>query len=184
LVDADHVIFDWETAFVTAMRKRHPHIKMFDVGTRTLADKPYIDSIYNTPEVQDVLSMEGLYYHMPLIDGVKDALEEMAVEHEVFICTAPASRNKTCASEKLNAIEDHLGLEWRDNTIITKRKWLINGDVLIDDKLDIDGSERASWSHIVFDRSFNRDGSDKPRIVDWKWRNVVEMVLKEREGHD
>jgi 5'-nucleotidase len=58
-------------------------------------------------------------------------------------------------------------------------KTIVNGDVLIDDKPRIEGSQNPpSWKHVLFHQPYNAN-ENKPRIVHWnEWKSVLEHVFQ------
>jgi 5'-nucleotidase len=125
--------------------------------------------------IASIMVMPGFYSRLSMIAGARRALREMKADgHDVRIVTSPWISNPTCASDKLNWIERKYGSDWAARVIITVDKTLVRGDILIDDKPQITGSERPTWEHVVFDQPYNRDVADKRRLVDWaNWRELV-----------
>ena len=140
--------------------------------------------MFYLPEVQDVLRTPGFYLSLEPIEGGREALEAMRdAGYDVAICTSPSLRNSTCASDKYEWIKRHYGKSWADTVIITKQKWRVTGDILVDDKANVEGSDRASWSHIRFDQSYNRGDMTRPRMVGWTdWQRAVESTLELRRA--
>lgn len=116
------------------------------------------------------------------IDGAVTALHEMEASGvRVFICTAPKKfyHNPHCTGEKHRWVMKHLGRKWTEKVVLTRDKTLVHGDVLIDDKPDVDGVIAPSWKHVYFDRPYNRENMIRPRITSWKdWKEVLGPVLK------
>jgi 5'-nucleotidase len=182
LVDMDGVLAWWEKRFISEMRRRHPNIRMFDFGVRTELDQTYIDKIFDTDEVQDVLRTPGFYLGLDAVAGGRDALFQMRdLGFNVDVCTSPSLRNPTCASDKYHWVERELDRDFARKTIITFDKTSINGDVLVDDKVKVRGFHQPVWTHIVFDQSYNRADQNRPRIIDWgNWHLPVHSVLQQR----
>jgi len=183
LVDMDGVLGWWEKHFIAQMKSRYPHVKVWEFGVRTEADQPAINKLFDLPEVQDVLRTPGFYAALKPIAGGFEALEAMRKRgFDVAICTAPSLRNPTCASDKYEWILRNFGSYWADRTIITKEKWRVDADLLVDDKSHVAGTEKARWSHLVFDQSYNRGDMTRPRMLGWTdWERAVYSALHERE---
>ena len=119
----------------------------------------------------------GLEPYIGAVEAFKEASEHPDIE--AFICTAPKrfAKNPTCAQEKFDSVAEHLGHEWADRIIMTRDKTLVQGDVLIDDKPEVEGIATPTWIHVYYDRPYNR-GNDRHRITDWsKWKEVVFPIL-------
>lgn len=125
---------------------------------RTPAEKKLIDEIMSTP---------GFYAELEPIDGGKAALEGMKLlGYEVYLVTSPWLSNPTCASDKLNWIQQHLGRYWAERTIITSHKYMVDVQLLIDDKPEIKNADQARWTQVVFDQPYNRHVAG-PRLNGW-----------------
>ena len=124
----------------------------------------------------------GFFEDLEPMDGATAAMGEMEeAGYRVFICTAPKKfyNNPHCAGEKHRWVMRHLGRKWTEKIILTRDKTLVFGDVLIDDKPEVEGAVTPSWNHVYFDQPYNRENSDRPRIRAWKdWRSVIEGVLR------
>jgi len=64
-------------------------------------------------------------------------------------------------------VEDHLGFEWVKRLIISPDKFLLNGDVLIDDHVEGRGQENFKGKLVHF-------GS--PRFQNWA--HVIDVVIQ------
>lgn len=182
LVDMDGVLCWWEKHLIKRMNELYPDFPMFEFGTRTEESAHVINGLYETPEMQSVLAEDGFYYALEPIDGAKEALLEMEkLGYDVAICTAPSIRNKTCASDKYNWVIKHYGESWANRVIVTRDKTRVHGDILIDDKSQVRGAQHPSWTHVVFDQSYNRADLNRPRMNGWAdWRRAVEEALAAR----
>ena len=58
-------------------------------------------------------------------------------------------------------------------TIITKDKTIITGDLLIDDKPEVTGSQEPTWEHILYSQPYNKDVKSKRRITWENWKPVI-----------
>ena len=103
--------------------------------------------------------------------------------HEVLIVTATPFDS---VPEKIGGylFEHFPFLSW-DQVIITSRKQMIRGDVLIDD--GIHNLEGGSYRKILFTAPYNRDydaeGNGMIRVHDW--REIVEIIdrMESNTGH-
>lgn len=68
-------------------------------------------------------SKQGFFLELEPIPGALEAINELLnLPVELFILTAPSSRNSHCWTEKAQWIEKHLGFEFLSQLIITERK--------------------------------------------------------------
>lgn len=178
LVDMDGVLCKWQDMYDNLLRTHYPHIPIFpfEKVTRFKTQSFYADEY--RAEIAEMMNMPGFYRDLEPMEGAVEALQAMrAAGIQVFICTAPYVTNKTCASEKMEWVEKHLGSDWLNRTIITSDKTLVNGDFLIDDKPDIKGAIVPAWKHVVFDAPYNR--GIEPRLDVWdQWLEVLSKLVE------
>ena len=176
LVDMDGVIADWGRAYGECLDRygesaasipRHENQITFNLHTDRTAEEIEI--------IKRVMVEPGFYARLDPIPGAKTALKQMVKDgHDVRIVTSPWVSNPTCASDKLNWIAHHYGSHWASRVVITTDKTLVRGDILIDDKPDVDGDYSPTWEHVYFHQPYNARRCDKRRITDWNnWRDIV-----------
>lgn len=177
LIDMDGVIADWGAEWDRRMDligdrsrhiPRHAQQRTFDLNQGRTNDEKAI--------IRTVMSVPGFYASLHLIEGAREALHGMIeLGHDVRIVTSPWISNPTCASDKLAWVEHHLGAGWGLRVIITSDKTLVAGDFLIDDKPSVTGIvENPAWDHILFDQPYNREVTDRLRLVGWaSWPEVL-----------
>jgi 5'-nucleotidase len=176
LVDMDGVLCDWSGLFEARLLEHYPHLdfpflrenKTWDMGRGV--DDPGREAI------NAIKALKGFYWDLAPIPGGKEALEEMvAMGYDVSICTSPWVPNETCASDKLNWLEHHIGKGWGDRAIITGDKTVVRGDFLIDDRPEIKGIYPPEWEHLVFDATYNRGITDgRRRMNNWsEWKDLI-----------
>jgi 5'-nucleotidase len=174
LLDMDGVLADFEQGFLDAWARKHP-------DQPTVAPEQrrnfYIDDDYPEhcrPLVEKIFTAQGFYAGLPPIPGALQGVREMLeAGHDVSICTAPHSFVRYCVPEKYEWVERHLGSEFVRRVIVTKDKTLVFGDVLVDDRPNIEGYRIPAWRHVIYDQPYNREVQGLR--MDWKgWRGVVE----------
>src|SRR5258706_16109929 len=113
LVDMDGVLADFETAFLTQWKQRHPekpYISLEERSTFYLHEQYPLELRDLVPEIY---CAPNFFRSLAPIPGGKAALHEMkAMGCEVFICTSPLLFYENCVLEKFQWIEDVLGREW------------------------------------------------------------------------
>lgn len=159
LVDLDGVVADWGPEYDRQLElagddaagiPRPAEHHSFDLNEgRTKEEKKIIRRVMSAP---------GFYANLQPIRHAREVLKGVRDQgHEVHFVTSPFISNPTCASDKLNWVAKHFGNSWAARTIITVDKTMVRGDILIDDKPNITGSERPEWRHIIFgDYPYNR----------------------------
>ena len=93
-------------------------------------------------------------------------MEKLYKEHEVFIVTAPWTQAVSCYNEKRKWVEKHLPFFNIDRIIFTKYKYLLDGDIIVDDCPEHLINNRCKWK-IKFWYPFNEK---------YSWINSHELV--------
>lgn len=185
LVDADGVLYQWETAFVDAHRRTYPHISIGDAGTRER-----FDFFAAAPDEERRAALHILntmdYSALQLMPGARDAMTFLLESGaDVLICTSPTLGNVTCESDKKVAILFDFGREIADTRLLIQRdKTYALGDILIDDKPQVTGRRTPTWKHIRFTQRYN-EGLPGPRIEAWtdpEWVNVLSATIGRMAG--
>ena len=175
LLDQDNVLADFESGFRRHWRNRFGEDApiegkehLFYIRDRLPEHlQAYAAELYGTV---------GFFESLPPVSGAVEAARALlAAGHDVRICTAPVNQYRYCAGEKIAWVEQHLGTEWTRRVIIAKDKTWVRGDILIDDKPNIEGTLPPLWQHRLYDAPHNRH-LDVPRIV-WAqpdtWANLL-----------
>ena len=164
LLDQDNVLADFESGFRRHWRNRFGEDApiegkehLFYIRDRLPGHlQAYAAELYGTV---------GFFESLPPVSGAVEAARALlAAGHDVRICTAPVNQYRYCAGEKIAWVEQHLGTEWTRRVIIAKDKTWVRGDILIDDKPNIEGTLPPLWQHRLYDAPHNRR-LDVPRIV-------------------
>lgn len=178
LLDMDGVLVLPETRINEELLKRCPGIKLVDYFAH---NEFFIEKLYPpevTPILEEIWAMPGFFYSLEPIAGAKEAMEEIAKKHEVFICSSPNSTNPTCVQEKYDSIGKHFGKAWQKRLIFTQDKTLIKGDILIDDKPLIKGVVKPNWEHVVYGHLMAQETNTYRRLSSWKdWKKVLPELI-------
>lgn len=96
-----------------------------------------------SPDIQYPQSLPGFFRSLALIKGALAAVEQLRDNKnvEVYILTAPSTKNPLSYTEKRLWVEDKFGYEMTHNLIICSHKGLLKGDILIDDHASGRGQE-------------------------------------------
>jgi 5'-nucleotidase len=167
LIDMDGVVAKWYPGLLTLYQAQYPdrpYVKPEDVT------KFYVEELYPEEHRDDVVAIarqKGFYTFLPVMEGAKEALkdiEENCLDFiNPFFCTSPEVEYEDlmCHSEKVQWTNLHFGPFWVKNTIITKDKTMVIGDLLIDDKPAIKGSRKPVWDHLHYAQPYNKGGQLK-----------------------
>ena len=133
LIDMDNVLVDFQSALVKRGLPR------------------------DTPDADNI---DGLFAEMDPMPGALEAYRAMVSDgHDVFILSTAPWDNPSAWSDKLNWVKQHLGDVAQKRLILTHHKYLVSGDVLIDDRRKR-GAGAFAGRHIHFG-----EGNEFP---DWK----------------
>lgn len=132
LIDVDGVILNTQKALLKRLNNRY--------GTRytlkNVTHYHWFENVYKNIDPWAELE-DGAFWHneVTLIDGAKDAFNQLNQNHEIYFVTASSVFN-LALGEKMYCLKDLLDVtgQWLNNhIIITQNKELVQGDVLIDD---------------------------------------------------
>ena len=167
LLDQDNVLADFESGFRRRWRSRFGEEAPIEGKEHLFYIRDRLPE-HLRPHAAELYGEAGFFESLPPVpDAVEAARALLAAGHDVRICTAPVNQYRYCAGEKIAWVEQHLGAEWTRRVIIAKDKTWVRGDILIDDKPDIEGSLSPLWQHRLYDAPHNRH-LNLPRIV-WAW---------------
>lgn len=180
LVDMDGVLANWDKHYSKMLAHHYP-----DAVEIPYEERPFL-SPHKVMSEQEafIQSLPGYYRDLEPIEGGLAALEELEANgHDVRLCSTPAVQNPTCASDKLDWVDEHLGSKWVKRTILTHDKTLILGDVLVDDKPFITGiNEFPTWIHVLFDQPYNQLSEAEFRMEGWEEQGVIYEALAVRQA--
>lgn len=128
------------------------------------------NQIFDTP---------GFWESIPIYDGAAEVMEHLNKEHEIFIVTAPWVRAKGCYVEKRNWLEKHLPFIDPSRIIYTSHKYLLKGDIIIDDCPEYIINNSCRWT-IKMWYPFN-EGIPAMDAATWKDIEIYVDNLKSME---
>jgi 5'-nucleotidase len=125
--------------------------------------------------ILSIMCSQGFYLEMePMPDSISAMREQLEEGHEVSIVTTPLIESAYCVQEKFEWVRMYLDDAWLKRLIITYDKTHIKGDVLIDDKPEIDGRGDREWQQVVFDLPHNHSFNTLPRLCHpLEWRQLL-----------
>lgn len=179
LVDQDNVLADHEGEILRRWRSRYPEYPYVPHENRRnfWMAEDYPEEL--RAQLRGIFNEKGFIASLPPLPGGLEAIQEMKrAGHIVKICTSPMIVNTNSSKEKQEWVERYLGTDWVRDLIITLDKTVIDGDFLIDDKPEISGAMIPTWEHVVFDKAYNRQVTDKKRITGWaNWQDVLQLPV-------
>lgn len=167
LVDMDDTVENLLAAWVSYLN----HTYGTDVDPNSVDDWD-ISKFFPTltkSQVYGPLFIDAFWYCVKPKDGASDALQRLIADgHKVFIVTS--STHETLSTKMTAVLFKYFPfLTWND-VIITSRKQLIRGDVLVDD--GIHNLEGGEYAKILFDaphnRHYNAEANDMVRVHNWE----------------
>lgn len=164
LLDQDNVLADFESGFRRHWRNRFGEDAPIEGKEHLFYIRDRLPG-HLQAHAAEIYGTVGFFESLPPVSGAVEAARALlAAGHDVRICTAPVNQYRYCAGEKIAWVEQHLGTEWTRRVIIAKDKTWVRGDILIDDKPNIEGTLPPLWQHRLYDAPHNRH-LDVPRIV-------------------
>jgi len=163
LLDMDGVLVDWDRGFFKAWGGRTPIDRTQSYSMEACVPED------RRAEALELYHAEGFFLGLPPMEGAVEAVRTMAARgFRLLLCTAPVLTSRHCAGEKFEWVRKHLGEEWVGRIVLTTDKTAVRGDILIDDKPKITGSQMPSWRQLVFTAPYNRDMT-KPHVRLERW---------------
>ncbi len=177
IVDQDEVLAHWVSRIIQWYNEDHgtshvrDHIKEYFAMEKVLGPngKEYIKECLKEPD---------LYSSLDIVDGAVDGMRQLHDDgHDIIIATAlPAD----------GSIGYHGKIEWMrrvmpwfdlKNFVAIQRKYLLNGDILVDDAPhNIDSWTATDRPAIIFDAPWNREMANTTAHRAVGWDDVVEII--------
>jgi len=179
----DGVLADFESELGRRWAELWPDddFKLYSQRTRFDADQKSVA----IPDVQSkfyqIYTTPGLFATFePIADGRGlEAINQLLTkDYDVRIVTSAGSQVHAFG-EKAEWVMNHLGREWVRRLVVTRDKYFIDGDVLIDDRPNACKDEDSSWQQIIYDQPYNQQVDDCPRLSwgDGDWLHTIEQTV-------
>lgn len=132
--------------------------------------------------IKELTRRPGFIVGLEMEPGTLGAFDFMfGVDLHPVICTTAPKHNPLAASEKRTWVEDNLvptfGSGLLETMIITADKASHTGIALIEDRPVMPGADDASWTHVIFDRTWNED-AEGLRIPRWSDLDMLLAALR------
>jgi len=184
LIDMDNTIADFDGEVVKRFTLRHPGQRALTTGQETRTNWGIAKDVggKHHDEIAEIYGTPGFTEALPAIPGAIAALKEMLAEgYDVRLCTSPLMRAPHGAGEKIVWAAKMLGQEWMRRIVISSDKTIVRGAVLVDDKIDVTGTQQPEWEHLVFSRPYHAHHADslsgRHILRSWAdWRSVFASI--------
>jgi len=182
LVDLDGICVNLPQAFVDTVNLEREGGD--EVSVEDLTDYEFSRALPEGGSIYDYMGREGWWEALPLISGASDALYALdSLGAEVVICSSPGNYPRA-AMEKMRWVYKHLPFLPQKNIIITRRKELCRGDVLIDDAPDQLLKYRKAWPEaklLAIAWPYNHGADVDMMAQSWRepvqaWATIVEAL--------
>ena len=102
------------------------------------------------PDTAFPQSKPGFFLQLEPIENAIESVNELRDLFEVYVLTAPSTRNPHCYTEKRVWIENQFGYPFTKRLIINPNKGLMIGEFLIDDRVKGNGQDLFRGELIQF----------------------------------
>ncbi len=116
-------------------------------------------AVQHNPDIRWPQSVPGFFESLEPIDGAIDAVTQLKERFDVYVLSAPSTRNPHSYTEKRRWIEAHFDYQFTKRLILSSNKGLLKGDYLVDDHVAGKGQESFEGQLVQF-------GS--PEYPDWQ----------------
>lgn len=125
-------------------------------------------------DIYNILDMDGFFRDLPAYEGALDGLKTLTRFTDVVVLTS-ALDNPNAAKDKLLWIREYAPFIKKGNVIITPRKDLVHGDIMVDDSPN--NLKKTLAKHkIVYDHPYNRKVKDAERVHNWD--ELIEAIRR------
>lgn len=186
LVDMDDVMAEFSETWLSRYNEDYNDnltVEAFDAWDAQASVKPECGA-----KIFDYFSEPGIYRNLKPKPGSQEVLSELlTLGADIYIVTdSPRGcsygedgwQGSNPADDKRAWIEEHFPMLNLDNLVICRKKWMVNGDILIDDKpATIQKFMDEGRKILAMEMPYNRS-MDVPLRAK-TWADVREILLKE-----
>ena len=139
-----------ESDFHYKMKENNKKVVYVDLdGVTADFDKAKDQILEHDPEGHECKVREGFFANLELVEGAKEALEELGKYYELYFLSTPTWSNSQCAKEKFDWVKEHFPELMFKRLILCHNKGLLRGHYLIDDRIT-NGVDGFKGEHIHF----------------------------------
>lgn len=142
-------------------------------------------------KIYNYINEDGYFAKLKPIDGAIESLKILHREgHEIIIVSSPSASPESYR-DKIIWCDKYLPFIPRENIILTKKKYLIKGDILIDDSTENIRLYRKHWPSstilsIIYPHNADAEQYSAMMFSDWSmpqkaWKNMVKYIQKKTQ---
>ena len=178
LLDMDNVIAGFDDAIFRLAEEHGFHIDLD--GYEDPKRKYFLTENMPDPShanaLRTIINSTRFFLDLPVVPGALDGVAELMEYFDVWICTKPLEANPWCRDDKalwLRKWFPHL----EHKAIMTPKKSLVHGDILLDDAPHQNCIHRASWIPVVFEQPYNISNPIWKDCHRWTWGQPIEYLI-------
>lgn len=115
--------------------------------------------------IYDYLKAPGFYRHLEMYPGALEGLREMSEFADIVIVTSAMSIPQATV-DKMEWVKEYLPFLNYKNIIVTSRKDLVQGDIMVDDAPQ-NLADTLARHKVVYDQPWNQEVRDAERVHNW-----------------
>ena len=146
LVDCDGVIVDLVVAWVAAIRVATGlnilegwRPSTWDIAKELGLSKKQDEAVH------DLMRQPGMAAHLPAFSGAINAVKSIAETEDVLFVTTPVPGSKTWCGDRIDWLQREFGEELAERYVFCDSKFVVYGDILIDDKPENCKDFQRAW---------------------------------------
>lgn len=172
LADFDGALWNW----VQRMQIPMDITSLIDVKRQYFMTENMVDH-NDRVKTRYMLDKSSFFRTLPITMGAREGVQDLMVHFDVWVCTKPLDTNPTCRDDKMWWISQYFP-ELYSKVIMTPKKSLVHGDILLDDAPDLICVSDARWTPVVFTDTFNGAHSKWGHLPFWSWSDPIDILLK------
>lgn len=164
LLDCDGPLSDFDESAVRVLREHVPVGWEPPLGVWAMQDslspelKQWFESQCRAP---------GFALNMVVVNGAKEAVKRLQKTTDVYVVTSPFRKSLHWPGERLLWLQQNLGFR-ADQVVLTPAKYVVKGDVLVDDHFENLMKWKAEWPDglaVLWKTRGNHPSWDDPRVL-------------------
>lgn len=189
LVDLDDTINDFSNTYWNVYNDKFNE----DLDPQTVDSWNLQKYVREDIDAYELLKHPGLFRNLPLKDYAYDFMKRIHDLYNVYIVTDSPSGTSDCeikngifsnpADDKRRWVEEYLPFFPQDKIIMCSHKWMVEGDILVDDKPGTFEKFTELGKHcILIDMPYNRHIETKYRVKNLREaEKMIEEILSAKK---
>lgn len=162
IVDMDEVLCETHRCWLS----QYNSITKEGVGPDSVTHYKVARFVKQPKILYELMNSYCFFANLPPVSGAKKALKTLVEKgHNVIIATSVCHEFVHTETGKRQWIKKHLPWFHQDNLIFIRHKYLLRGDLLIDDR--IENIATFPGRTLIFDRPHNREYNASCRVKNW-----------------